>query len=115
MALQAGSRLRALSHSPGLFLILQHVSMSPPVPVVNRKGIASEHAGEPRTCSRLFGRQRFGTAEARLSDVRSALVALEFPRPVYAPSRRIRCVLIHLHQPDIGILRLLLSLEDRGH
>ena len=112
VAVQAIARLRHARHALGLLLIGQHVRVAAPIAIVDRERVAREQPLQPRIAVDLLVGQRLGTAVLRAADVRRAAVSVVLARPVHSPRRRVGRLLVDLDQAQVGILRLLLALED---
>src|SRR5262245_50132748 len=118
VAVQAGPRLLALGHAPGLLLVEERVVMAAPVAVVEREGVTREDALEPGIALELLlGWSGIAPPDTsppvlRRRRQRRLQVRVVLEGPVLGPDLRIRGVLGHLDHPDEGLPGLLLALED---
>ena len=114
--MQTRTRLFAVLSSLRTFLVREHEGVPAAVAVVDGEGVAGEHAGQPGRALGLLGRQHaLGRGAAAVLGVRGrdrALVAVVFARPVLAPLGCVGGVLGDLDETQVGVLGLLLALED---
>ncbi len=92
----------------GLLLVLQHVGVAAAVTIINREGIAEEHALQPWVALYLLLGERFTatvSAEAGAGRERGKLVALVLFGPVDTPWLRIGGVFSDLHESHVWVLR----------
>src|SRR5262245_29315797 len=118
VAVQAGPRLLALGHAPGLLLVEERVVMAAPVAVVEREGVTREDAPEPGIALELLlGWSGIAPPDTpppvlRRRRQRRLQVRVVLEGPVLGPDLWVGGVLGHLDHPDEGLPGLLLALED---
>ena len=112
--MQAGPGLR-LGLAFRLFLVDEHEGVAAPVAVVDGERVAAEHALQPRVALDFLLRQRLAAAmaaETRARRLGRAQIRVVLPGEVDAPFGRIRGVFGDFDQPNVGLGRLGLSLEN---
>src|SRR4051812_15405732 len=102
--MQTSPGLRPLRHALGRLLIEQHVSMAASIVVIERKGVASEDAREPRKGSRLLLWVDVSAAKIGPRSFYRAAVAVVLAGPILAPSLRVGGVGRYGNEAEIGVL-----------